>query len=87
MYDVEKYIINFLELFKMKIEHEQKHEEALRLQNSFKDAQLFIRNYLSRSKKLFKIHLKMYNYLYIIIFQDRRLSCLKFVQRCIIIYT
>lgn len=28
MYDVEKYIINFLELFKMKIEHEQKHEEA-----------------------------------------------------------
>lgn len=63
MYDVEKYIINFLELFKMKIEHEQKHEEALRLQNSFKDAQLFIRNYFSRSKKLFKIHLKMYNYL------------------------
>lgn len=29
----------------------------------------------------------MYNYLYGIIFQDRRLNSLKFVQRCTIIYT
>lgn len=31
MYDVEKYIINFLELFKIEIEYEQEHEEALHL--------------------------------------------------------